>query len=139
MLSHQESANGPPSTILVVDNLEEVREAIGSWLARQGYRVAQAEGGEQAVEEARRLLPDLILMDLKMPGGMDGICAAHAIRGDVALRDVPIVAVSADNTEYSRGKAQEAGFNDYLVKPFEAVELRNVLDRLLPAKGSAVN
>lgn len=139
MLGNQETASSRPSTILVVDNLEDVRAVIGGWLARQGFRVAEADGGEQAVEEARRLLPDLILMDLKMPGGMDGICAAHAIRGDVALRDVPIVAVSADNTEYSRGKAHEAGFNDYLVKPFEVAELRDVLDRLLPASGSQIH
>jgi DNA-binding response OmpR family regulator len=57
----------------------------------------------------------------------------------LALRDVPIVAVSAGNTEYSRVKAHEAGFNDYLVKPFGVAELREVLDRLPPAKGSQVH
>ena len=70
-------------------------------------------------------------MDLKMPG-MDGVAAAHTIHGDVALRDVPIVAVSADNTEYSKGKAHVAGFIDYLVKPFAVEELEGVLERLLP-------
>lgn len=139
MSSHRERTGSHPQTILVVDNLADVRGVIGALLARRGYRVAEAEGGEQAVEEARRVVPDLILMDLKMPGGMDGIAAAQCIRGDVGLREVPIVAVTGDNTEFYKVKAREAGFSDYLVKPFEAGELEDVLDRLLPAKNSAIH
>src|SRR5215213_6059833 len=108
MSSHHESIVNHPQTVLVVDNLADVRGVIGALLARRGYRVAEAEGGEQAVEEARRLVPDLILMDLKMPGGMDGIAAAQCIRGDVGLREVPIVAVTADNTEYWKHRARAA-------------------------------
>jgi CheY-like chemotaxis protein len=139
MSSHHESIGNRPQTILVVDNLADVRGVISALLARRGYRVAEAEGGEQAVEEARRLVPDLILMDLKMPGGMDGIAAAQCIHGDVGLREVPIVAVSADNTEFCQLRAREAGFSDYIVKPFEAGELEDVLERLLPAAGSPVH
>ena len=137
MSTHRENSN-PPQTVLVADNLADVRALLGAMLGRLGYRVAEADGGEQAVEQARRVVPDLILMDLKMPG-MDGIAAAQAIRGDVALRGVPIVAISADNTEYYKGKAREAGFSDYLVKPFAAEELREVLDRLLPQNGAVIN
>ena len=139
MSSHHEGISNHPQTILVVDNLADVRGVIGAVLTRRGYRVTEAEGGEQAVEEARRVVPDLILMDLKMPGGMDGIAAAHAIHGDVGLREVPIVAVTGDNTEFYRGKAREAGFSDYLVKPFEAGELEGVLERLLPKNDSSVH
>jgi CheY-like chemotaxis protein len=139
-MSSQHGANSnTPQTVLVVDNLEDVRSLIGVLLARRGYRVAEADGGEQAVAEARRVVPDLILMDLKMPGGMDGVAAAQAIRGDVGLRGVPIVAVTGDNTEYCKLKAREAGFNDYLVKPFEVGELDEVLERLLPGKNSALH
>ncbi len=139
-MSSQHGANSnTPQTVLVVDNLADVRGLIGVLLTRRGYRVAEADGGEQAVAEARRVVPDLILMDLKMPGGMDGVAAAQAIRGDLGLRAVPIVAVTGDNTEYSRLKAREAGFNDYLVKPFEAGELEGVLERLLPGKNSALH
>ena len=137
MSSHHELNSTRPQTVLVVDNLADVRGLIGILLTRRGYRVAEAGGGEEAVAEARRVVPDLILMDLKMPGGMDGVAAAQAIRGDVGLRGVPIVAVTADNTEYSRLKAREAGFSDYLVKPFESGELEDVLERLLPPKTSA--
>ncbi|MET0648353.1 MAG: response regulator [Pyrinomonadaceae bacterium] len=137
MSSHHELNSIRPQTVLVVDNLADVRGLINVLLTRRGYRVAEAEGGAEAVAEARRLVPDLILMDLKMPGGMDGVAAAQAIHGDVGLRGVPIVAVTADNTEYWRLKTREAGFSDYLVKPFEAGELEGVLERLLPQKTSA--
>ena len=139
MSSHHEGISNPPQTVLVVDNLADVRGVIGAWLVRRGYRVAEAEGGEQAVEEARQVVPDLILMDLKMPGGMDGIAAAHAIHGDPGLREVPIVAVTGDNTEFYKNKAREAGFSGYLVKPFEAGELEGVLERLLPRRGSTIH
>ena len=139
MSSHRENISNPPQTVLVVDNLADVRGLIGVLLERRGYRVAEADGGEQAVEEARRVVPDLILMDLKMPGAMDGIAAAHAIHGDLGLRDVPIVAITADNTEFYKNKAREAGFSGYLVKPFEAGELESVLERLLPKQGALVH
>lgn len=139
MSSQHETISNTPQTVLVVDNLEHIRGLIGTLLSRRGYRVAEAASGEEAVEEARRLVPDLILMDLKMPGGMDGISAAHAIHGDAGLRGVPIVAVTADNTEFNRGRAREAGFSDYLVKPFEAGELDGVLERLLPRQGAQIH
>lgn len=139
MSSHHEGISNPPQTVLVVDNLADVRGLIAALVTRRGYRVAEAEDGPGAVEQAQRLVPGLILMDLKMPGGMDGIAAAHAIHGDVGLREVPIVAVTADNTEFYKGKAREAGFSDYLVKPFEVKELEGVLERLLPRKGSAIH
>jgi CheY-like chemotaxis protein len=122
-----------------VDNLADVRAVIAALVTRRGYRVAEAEDGAGAVEQARRLVPGLILMDLKMPGGMDGVAAAHAIHGDLGLREVPIVAVTADNTEFYKGKARAAGFSDYLVKPFGVGELEGVLERLLPRNGSAIH
>ena len=138
MSSNLENVSNPPQTILVVDNLEEARGLLAGWLARRGYRVTPAEDGAAAVEAARRILPDLILMDLKMPG-MDGVAAAQSIHGDLGLRDVPIVAVTADNTAYYREKTREAGFSDYLVKPFEPAELEGVLERLLPTRGAPIH
>ncbi len=129
---------GPTRTILVVDNLEENRGILAGWLTREGYRVVEAAGGVEAVEEARRVIPDLILMDLKMPV-LDGFGAAHSIHGDVSLRGVPIVAVSADNTEFSKLKAKEAGFCDYLVKPVAVDELRGMLDRLFQRADAAIH
>lgn len=138
-MSSQREDSSPPQTVLVVDNLADVRALLGAMLGRLGYRVAEADGGQQAIEQARRVVPDLILMDIKMPGGMDGIAAAHVIHADTGLRELPIVAVTADNTEFYKVRARDAGFSDYLVKPFEAGELEGVLERLLPRKGAAIH
>ena len=138
MSSNQESMNSTPQTILVVDNLEGFRKVLGVWLTRHGYQVVEAEDGRMAVEEAQRVFPDLILMDLKMPG-LDGIGAAESIRREAALGEVPIVAVTGDNTEYYKSRAREAGFSDYLLKPFEARELKGVLDRLLPQTSAVIH
>ena len=125
-------------TILVVDNLDDFRHTISSWLTRQGYRVIEADSGRQAVEVAERERPDLILMDIKMPGE-DGLSAARRLRESAELSKVPIVAVSADATEYYKKAARDVGFSRYLTKPVEPDELREILDDLLPrarAKGA---
>lgn len=66
-------------TILVVDNLIEIRALLSTWLTKRGYRVVEAESGEEAIEVAGRERPDLIFMDIRMPG-MDGISAGRSIR-----------------------------------------------------------
>jgi CheY-like chemotaxis protein len=125
---HTRSTGG--GKILVVDNLDEGRKLLGNWLSQRGYDVVQAGSGQEAIEVARREVPDLILMDIKMPG-IDGFGAAQSIRAHTGLKRVPIVAVSADGTEYSKARATDAGFADYLTKPVEIDELSEVLDRYL--------
>ena len=137
-MNEQTNQTSPSQTILVVDNLEGNRGLLAKWLAREGYRVVEAAGGVEAVEEARRVIPNLIFMDLKMPV-LDGFGAAHSIHGDVALRTVPIVAVSADNTEFSKLKAKEAGFYDYLVKPVNIDELRSMLSKVFQPNATNVH
>ncbi len=117
-------------TILVVDDFEDIRSMMHLWLERHGYRVVEASSGEEAVKVARRERPDLILMDVSMPGG-DGLNAAVRIRKQEGLHDVPIVVVSANGTEYYRDAALAAGCNEYLVKPVDPGEFEDVLSRML--------
>lgn len=124
--------------IMVVDNLDEGRRLLSSWLARRGYAVVEAGGGREAVELARREVPDLILMDIKMPG-LDGFGAAEGIRRHEYLSRVPIVAVSGDGTEYAKSRAGEAGFCAYLTKPVETEELVELLGRYLPPASGPVH
>lgn len=126
----------PNPLILVVDDLDDARQTLCGWLKARGFQVAEAASGREAVEAARRELPDLILMDMKMGEGLDGAGAAASIRGDLALRSVPIVAVSGDNTQFSKSKAREAGMDGYLVKPLEPGELEEVLTRFIPGAGA---
>src|SRR6185295_5325655 len=113
-------------TILVVDDFDDTRWLLRTWLERRGFRVIEAENGNEAVFEAQSKAPDLIIMDLEMPE-LDGLSATRRIRGDAKLADVPIVAVSAYGAEQFRGLALQAGCNEYVSTPFEPAELERLI------------
>src|SRR5947209_18799405 len=81
-------------TILVVDDFDDTRLLLRTWLERKGFRVIEAEDGLQAVAVAQKEMPDLIIMDLEMPH-LDGLAATRRIRNLKELETVPVVAVSA--------------------------------------------
>lgn len=87
-------------------------------LQRAGYTVLQAHDGAEAIEVARRELPDLILMDLAMPG-MDGWTASEQLKNDPVTQDIPVVALTVRSTPMDRIRAIEAGVDGYLTKPME--------------------
>src|SRR5438105_11018575 len=105
-------------TILLVEDFDDTRLMMKMWLVKNGYRVVEAETGEEAISVAQRELPDLIIMDMMMPG-MNGLDAAQRIREYQALRRTPIVAVSADGADEYRWLALEAGCDEYISTPFE--------------------
>ncbi|HYE13002.1 MAG TPA: response regulator [Pyrinomonadaceae bacterium] len=125
--------NGKP-TILVVDDFDDIRDALRLVLEGRGYSVVAAQDGRQALHVAKEALPSLILMDLFMPK-QDGFAAARAIRAEPELRGVPIVAVSAYGElgieDELQKKARAAGFNAYVAKPFDARELMTLITELL--------
>ncbi len=94
------------------------------------------ETGEEAITVAERELPDLIIMDMMMPG-MNGLDATQQIRQDQALRETPIVAVSAYGADEYRRIALEAGCDEYVSTPFEPTTLAELIRSLLAAKVSA--
>ena len=109
-------------TILVVDDFDDTRLLLRTWLERKGYRVIEAHDGRQAISAAQDILPDLIIMDVEMPE-LDGLSATREIRKLEALDDVPIVAVSAYGADQFRLEALAAGCNEYVSTPFEPNEL----------------
>ncbi|MBA3442784.1 MAG: response regulator [Pyrinomonadaceae bacterium] len=120
-------------TIMVVEDFEDNRFMMRRLLEMSGYRVVEAEDGQEAVELATRELPNLILMDLSLPV-LDGLAATRRIREHAELRMVPIVAVSAHDTADFHADALAAGCNEYVTKPIDFDQLDDLLDRLL-AKG----
>jgi len=114
------------ATILVVDDFDDTRWLLRTWLERRGFRVIEAENGNEAIVEAQAEPPDLIIMDLEMPE-LDGLSATRQIRGNARLADVPIVAVSAYGAEQFRGLALQAGCNEYVSTPFEPAELERLI------------
>lgn len=105
--------------ILIVDDEPQARRMLRTALVAQGFEVTDAITGEQAMEALRDERPDIILMDLNMPG-MGGLQACRAIR---ACSEVPIIVISAKRTQKDRVMAFEAGADQYLAKPFGVEEL----------------
>ncbi len=117
-------------TILVVEDFEDNRFMMRRLLEMSGYRVVEAENGEEAVTRAGEEQPDLILMDLSLPL-LDGLAATRRIRQNAELRDVPVIAVSAHDTADFHAEALAAGCNEYVTKPIDFDQLEEVLSRLL--------
>jgi CheY-like chemotaxis protein len=124
----------PLPKILLVEDFDDTRLMMKLWLERRGYTVIEAETGEEAIMLARREAPDLIIMDVMMPG-MNGLDATHRIRQYQALRRTPIVAVSAYGSDEYRGLALEAGCDEYVSTPFEPSELAALINTMLAGGG----
>lgn len=112
--------------ILVVDDDPAIAELLRYNLEKEEFMVKTAAGGTEAVSIAKQWVPDLILMDIMMPG-MDGVEACRQIRNIQSLTDVSIIFLTARSEEYSEVAAFEAGGDDYLVKP---VKPRALISRI---------
>jgi two-component system KDP operon response regulator KdpE len=124
--------------ILVVDDEPQLLRALGTNLKARGYAVDLAPSGEAALALAARKHPDLVILDLGLPG-MDGVDVIHGIRG---WSSVPIVVLSVRETERAKVEALDAGADDYVTKPFGMDELlariRAALRRSTPGEEEAV-
>ena len=119
-----------PRTILVVDDFDDTRLLLRTWLERRGFRVIEAENGLQAIDQAENESPDLIIMDMQMPQ-LDGLSATRRIRGLKDLDSVPIVAVSAYGADQFRELALAAGCDEYVSTPFEPATLEGIIRSLV--------
>ena len=129
-------AHAPRRTILLVEDFDDTRLMMKLWLNKQGYHVVEADSGEEAIRLAQKELPDLIIMDMMMPG-LNGLDATHQIREHQALRQTPIVAVSAYGADEYRTIAIEAGCNEYVSTPFEPSALNELIKSLLAQRASS--
>jgi len=111
------------STILAVDDEQIGRELIEALLIGRGYNLVFAKDGTEALEKASQIVPDLILLDVMMPG-MDGFEVCRRLRTDPLLAEVPIIMVTALGDRDSRLRGIESGVDDFITKPFDQVELR---------------
>jgi two-component system cell cycle response regulator DivK len=122
--------NDGQRTILIVDDFDDTRLLLRTWLEKKGYRVVEAENGNEAVAQAEAQQPDLIIMDVEMPE-LDGLSATRKIRGLSIGQTVPIVAVSAYGADQFRDDALAAGCNEYVPTPFEPDELEKLIQSLI--------
>jgi CheY-like chemotaxis protein len=116
--------------VLLVEDNEMNRDILSRRLSRRGYVVVFAVDGQQGVEMARSEKPDIILMDMSLPI-IDGWEATRRVKSDNAIRDVPVIGLTAHAMSGDREKALEAGCDDYDTKPVEFDRLISKIERLL--------
>jgi CheY-like chemotaxis protein len=118
------------TTVLIVEDNEASRDALSRRLQRRGYQIAVAVDGEQAVTVALGTKPDLILMDLGLPG-VDGWAATTQLKSDEATRHIPIIVLSAHAMSSDRELALAAGGDDFDTKPVRFPQLLEKIERLI--------
>ena len=117
--------------VLIVDDQLEVRELVEVTLRTEDYQIFQAENGENAIKMAKAERPDLIIMDIMMPGGMDGIEATRILKNAPETKDCIVIMLTAKGQEIDRQKGFEAGADDYFAKPFSPLELINKVEEVI--------
>jgi len=116
--------------LLIADDKLEGRELVRAVLERSGYSIYEAADGLEALRAARQIHPDLIVLDLNMPG-MDGFDVVKELRRDPDFRATPVLALTASAMQGDRERALAAGFNEYISKPIGPRQLRAEVERLL--------
>ena len=115
----------------MVEDRPEIRKLVTMALRTLPYEVIEADSGEAGLKKVVELRPDLVLLDVMMPGHLDGLSVCRAIKGNPELAAIPVVMVSALTQASDLELAREAGADDYLTKPFSLLELMATIDRLI--------
>jgi DNA-binding response OmpR family regulator len=119
-------------TILIVDDRPAVRELVSVTLEIGPYKILAAENGDQALDIARAELPDLILLDIQMPGGsLDGLDVCRILKSDELTKGIYIIMLTAKGQDWDKQAGQQAGADDYFIKPFSPLELMNKVEAVL--------
>jgi two-component system, cell cycle response regulator DivK len=121
------------STILIVEDNEKNMKLARDILNAKGYRTIEAVTGEEGVKLAKEKLPDLVLMDIQLPG-MNGIEAFRQIRADAKTARIPVVALTASVTPTDRSEISAAGFDAFIGKPINLKEFVETVKRLVEGK-----
>jgi len=123
-----------PKILIVDDN--ELNIKLCRAILKDSYQIFTATSAEEALESAKRILPDLILMDIQLPG-MDGLTATRVIKSDDRLKATPVIALTSFAMVGDREKALSAGCDEYLPKPIDIQGLKSMVARFLDAPPAA--
>jgi CheY-like chemotaxis protein len=119
--------------ILLVEDNAQNRRLAQFLLKAQGYTVYEASTGQEALELARTHLPDLVLMDLRLPG-IDGLTATKALKDDDLTKRIPVIALTAFAMDGDREKALQAGCDGYITKPIDTRAFPSAVSRYLSSE-----
>jgi DNA-binding response OmpR family regulator len=117
--------------ILIVEDQADIRELIRMTLEIEDFDIHEAESGDLGLQMARQLKPDLVLLDVMMPGSLDGFGVCGHIKGDASLRKMKVVILSAKGQDHDKQQGKQAGADGYLTKPFSPRQLLDVVARQL--------
>ena len=118
--------------ILVCEDQDAIRHMIGTLVTAAGHQVVELRTGAEAVELVHKERFDVLLLDLMLPGALDGFDVVARLRSDALSRDLPIFVISAMDEESARPRAIEAGATAYYTKPFRPLELLEDIQKLGP-------
>jgi two-component system, cell cycle response regulator DivK len=121
--------------ILIVEDNEKNLKLVRDVLQYRGYQTIEAGTGEEGVRLAKERHPDLVLMDIQLPG-IDGITALGQLRADASTHAIPVIAVTASAMTHDRKKIMEAGFDGYQSKPIRVKEFMDAVREMLDRQGS---
>jgi len=117
--------------ILIVDDQPEVRELVSVTLELEDYQLLTAINGQEALESARKELPDLILLDIQMPGEMDGLEVCRLLKDSKETQDIYIIMLTSKGQEWDVEIGREVGADDYFIKPFSPIKLIKKVEEVL--------
>lgn len=117
--------------VLIIEDQDDVREVIRITLELENFEIHDARDGPSGLQLATQLRPDIVLLDVMMPGGIDGMQVCQRIKHDPTLKRTKVVMLTALDQATDRKAAQAAGADHYLAKPFSPIELLEVVNRLL--------
>jgi len=120
----------PKQVILIADDDEDILQLVSFRLERSGYTVIKARDGQEAIEAARKQVPDLAVLDVRMPK-YDGYEVTRALRADEATKRVPVILLTAKVQDGDVQRGFDAGADDYVRKPFSPQELRSRVQAIL--------
>jgi len=118
----------------MVEDQPDIRKLIRMTLEFEDYEVHEAEDGESGLERALALSPDLVLLDVMLPGSMDGLEVCRRLRAQPGAPRVPVLMVTARGMATDVEAAREAGADEYLFKPFSPHELIETIERMTTAQ-----
>lgn len=116
--------------ILIVEDQQDIRELIRMTLEIEDYEVHEAPQGDIALQMIGRINPDVMLLDVMMPGGIDGFEVCRRVKADARFKRTKVVMLSARGSSADRDTGKRAGAAEYLVKPFSPRQLLQVIDRV---------
>lgn len=121
--------------VLVAEDRPELRKLVRMILGANGMEIHEADTGESSIKMARALLPGCVIMDVMMPGKIDGYQACAALRDDPQTQDIPVIMLTARGQAADRAEGMKAGAKAYITKPFSPVHLLQTVQTFFKQDG----